>query len=186
MNFRDHSDLQGKHAFLSPSNYHWINYDDEKLELRYTAAQAARRGTDLHEFAQKAIRLGILMPKSRKTLYMYINDGIKYKMHVEQGLYYSDYAFGTVDAICFENGFLRIHDLKTGIVKASMKQLEVYAAYFCLEYGVSPFEIRTELRIYQRDEIIPFVPESESIAVIMETTISHNRQIERFEERGIW
>lgn len=175
MKFRDHSDLQGKHSFLSPSNYHWINYDDEKLALRFTAAQAARRGTDLHAFAQSAIRLGIPMPKSKKTLYLYINDGIKYKMNVEQPLYYSDYCFGTPDAISFENSFLRVHDLKTGIVKAGETQLEIYAAQFCLEYGHSPFDIRIELRIYQRDEIRVFRPEPERIAHIMDRIITCTR-----------
>lgn len=182
MNFRDHSDLQGKHAFLSPSNYHWINYDDEKLALRFTAAQAARRGTDLHEFAQKAIRLGIVMPKSRKTLYMYINDGIKYKMTPEQSLYYSENCFGTPDTIGFENKILRIHDLKTGISATSEVQLEVYASQFCLEYGVSPFEIKIELRIYQRDEVRVFHPLPERIEFIMERIINHDRQIERLKE----
>lgn len=184
MNFRDHSDLQGRHAFLSPSNYHWLNYNDEKLELRFTAARAAKRGTDLHDFAQKAIKLGILMPKSRKTLYLYINDGIKYKMNVEQTLYYSENCFGTPDAIAFYGKFLRIHDLKTGIVATSEVQLEVYAAQFCLEYGHSPFDIQIELRIYQRDEIRVFAPTAERIAYIMEKIINSDRHIERLKERG--
>lgn len=184
MNFRDHSDLQGRHAFLSPSNYHWVNYDDDKLALRFTAAQAARRGTDLHDFAQKAIKLGILMPKSRKTLYLYINDGIKYKMNVEQTLYYSENCFGTPDTIAFYNNFLRVHDLKTGISATSEVQLEVYVAQFCLEYGHSPFDIGIELRIYQRDEIRVFHPTAERIAYIMEKIINSDRQIERLKERG--
>jgi hypothetical protein len=184
MNFRDHSDLQGRHAFLSPSNYHWINYDDEKLELRFTAAQAARRGTDLHAFAHKAIQLGIPMPKSRKTLYLYVNDGIKYKMKVEQTLYYSENCFGTPDTIAFENQFLRVHDLKTGISATSEIQLEVYTGQFCLEYGHSPFDIRMENRIYQRDEIRVFIPSPERIAYIMEKIINHDRQIELLKERG--
>lgn len=66
MNFNEHSDLTGKHAFLSPSNYHWINYSDVKLEARYIASMAAQRGTELHSFAHEAIRLGIKLPKSQK------------------------------------------------------------------------------------------------------------------------
>ena len=31
MNFKSHSHLEGKHAFLSASKYHWINYDEDKL-----------------------------------------------------------------------------------------------------------------------------------------------------------
>lgn len=186
MNFNDHSNLQGQHALLSPSNYHWINYDDQKLELRFTAAQAARRGTDLHAFAHSAIQLGIPMPKSKQTLYMYVNDGIKYKMHVEQTLFYSENCFGTPDTISFENKFLRVHDLKTGISPTSEVQLQAYVALFCLEYGVNPFEIRIEMRIYQRDEIRVFVPDPERIAYIMEKIISSDRIIERLKmERGM-
>ena len=31
MNFNNHSRLEGQHAFLGASNYHWINYDEAKL-----------------------------------------------------------------------------------------------------------------------------------------------------------
>lgn len=185
MNFRDHSDLQGQHSFLSPSNYHWINYDEEKLALRFTAAQQARRGVDLHEFAHKAIKLGIPMPKTRRTIYLYINDGIKYRMKVEQPLFYSENCFGTPDTISFEDRFLRIHDLKNGIVKASIVQVEVYAALFCLEYGISPHDIKIELRLYQRDEIQSFRPDPDRIAFIMDRIIAHDRQIEQLKERGL-
>lgn len=183
MNFKDHSDLQGQHAFLSPSNYHWINYDEEKLELRFSAARQARRGVDLHAFAHKAIELGIPASKKRTTLNLYINDGIKFRMKVEQPLYYSENCFGTPDTISFEDKFLRIHDLKNGIVKASIVQVEVYAALFCLEYGVSPHDIKMELRLYQRDEIQSFHPDPDRIAFIMDRIISHDRQIEFIKER---
>lgn len=58
MKFNEHSDLLGKHAFLSPSNYHWVNYTEEKLHERYTASRAAQRGTELHALAHSAIELG--------------------------------------------------------------------------------------------------------------------------------
>ena len=35
MVFNKHSDLEGSHAFLSASKYHWINYDEEKLAQSY-------------------------------------------------------------------------------------------------------------------------------------------------------
>jgi len=63
-----------------------------------------------------------------------------------------------------------------------MKQLEVYAALFCLEYGFSPFDIEIELRIYQRDEIHVTEPISEAIAGIMETIIDFDQQIEKIKE----
>ena len=145
MIFNSHSELRGLHAFLSPSSYHWVNYNDQKLEARFVAAMAAKRGTDLHALAHEAIRLGVKLSRSNKSLSTYVNDAIGYKMACEQTLYYSDNCFGTADTISFNRGKLRIHDLKTGISATSEHQLEVYAALFCLEYGISPFEIEIEL-----------------------------------------
>ena len=31
MIFNRHDELEGLHAFLSASNYHWINYSEEKV-----------------------------------------------------------------------------------------------------------------------------------------------------------
>src|SRR5262245_36157017 len=132
---------------------------------------AARRGTDLHALAHDAIRLGVKFSKTNQSLSTYVNDAIGYKMSCEQPLYYSDNCFGTPDTISFRRGKLRIHDLKTGIIAASEIQLEVYAAIFCLEYGVSPFEIDIELRIYQRNDIRVYIPFAERIADIMERII---------------
>ena len=83
MKFNDYSYLQGQHAFLSASKYHWINYDEEKLDKRYLNHLASVRGTELHEFASEAIRLGIKLPRTKKTLNLYINDAIGYKMEPE-------------------------------------------------------------------------------------------------------
>ena len=38
MIFNTHSDLLGRHAFLSPSSYHWLNYSDQKLADRFAAS----------------------------------------------------------------------------------------------------------------------------------------------------
>ncbi len=153
MLFNKHSQPINKHAFLSPSNYSWLNYDDQKLEARFYTVMAARRGTDIHALAHEAIRLGIKLSRSNQALSTYVNDAIGYKMVCEQMLFYSENCFGTADTISFRRNKLRIHDLKTGITATSEKQLEIYAALFCLEYNASPFEIEIELRIYQRDEI---------------------------------
>lgn len=185
MNFKDHSGLFGNHAFLSPSNYHWIAYTDQKLEARFISAMAARRGTELHAFARDAIRLGIKLPKSPKTLNMYVNDAIGYKMNVEQGLYYSSNCFGHADTISFRRNMLRVHDLKTGITATSVHQLEVYAALFCLEYGFSPFDINMELRIYQNDEVREYDPHPNVILAIMDKIILFDKQIEILKE-GDW
>lgn len=183
MIFNDHSALEGQHAFLSPSNYHWINYDDEKLANRWRRARAHILGTQLHEFAHSAIKLGIKQARSRKTLNLYVNDAIGYKMSCEQPLRYSDNAFGTADAISFRQNFLRIHDLKTGITPASFRQLEVYAALFCLEYGYSPFDIKIELRIYQKDEVLTHIPEADEIQRIMDLIVEFDMKIEMLKER---
>lgn len=178
MLFNRHSDLQGRHAFLSPSNYSWVNYDEIKLEARFTAAQAARRGTDLHNLAHEAIRLGVKLSRANKSISSYVNDGIGYKMTCEQPLYYSENCFGHADTISFRRKTLRIHDLKTGITPVKEKQLEVYAAIFCLEYCMSPFDIDIELRIYQGDDIRGYRPNPEVIYSIMETIIEFDQQIE--------
>jgi hypothetical protein len=178
MLFNQHSGLEGRHAFLSPSNYHWLNYNEQKLEARYYALNAARRGTDIHALAHEAVRLGVKLSKGNQALSTYVNDAISYKMSCDQILYYSDNCFGTADTISFRRNKLRIHDLKTGIIPSSEKQLEVYAALFCLEYEINPFEIEIELRIYQREEIKIFEPTPEHIVHIMEIIIEFDQQIE--------
>lgn len=179
MNFNRHSELSGRHAFLSASKYHWVNYTDEKLDQTFTNAIAAQKGTELHNFASEAIRLGIKLPRSNKTLNMYVNDAIGFRMTPEQPLVYSMNAFGTADAISFRKNLLRISDLKTGIHPAQMTQLEIYAAFFCLEYQVRPGDIEMILRIYQNDEIVEHSPEVDQIAHIMDKIIAFDRRIEQ-------
>jgi hypothetical protein len=178
--FNEHSELRGKHAFLSPSNYHWINYTDQKLEARYGAATAVQRGTDLHNLAHEAIRLGVKLSKSNQSLSTYVNDAVGYKMTCEQPLFYSENCFGTADTISFRRGKLRIHDLKTGVIIASEEQLEIYAALFCLEYSIDPYSIEIELRIYQRSEIRVYHPWTERIIEIMDKIVLFDQQIEEF------
>ena len=84
MKFNNHFNLEGSHAFLGASKYHWINYDDEKLIASYNNFMAAQKGTELHDFAARCIKLGQKLPKSTKTLNMYVNDAIGYKMTPEQ------------------------------------------------------------------------------------------------------
>lgn len=177
MNFIKHSELEGMHAFLGASKYHWINYSEEKLADSYRKHLATLRGTQLHDFASQCIKLGQKLPKSQKTLNMYVNDAIGYRMTPEQPLYYSPNCYGTADAISFKNNLLRIHDLKTGVTPAHMEQLMIYAALFCLEYNVKPGNIDIELRIYQNDDVETFKPSAEDIEAIMEQIISFDRII---------
>jgi hypothetical protein len=146
-----HSRLEGKHAMLSASQHAWIRYDLDKIEKQYLTAQAVARGTRLHELAASLIREGVTLAESTATLNAYVNDAIRFRMTPEQMLVYSENAFGTADAISFRDNCLRIHDLKTGLNEASFEQLEVYAAFYCLEYHELPFNIEIELRIYQND-----------------------------------
>ena len=116
MNFVKHLELEGLHAPFSASSSAWLRYDDEKAIQVYNNKKATEIGTRLHVWAKETIDLGIKQPRSSKTLCAYVNDAIGYRMSTEVVLYYSDYFFGTADAISFRNGVLRIHDLKTGNV----------------------------------------------------------------------
>ena len=164
---------------MSPSQSSWVNDDDEKFLERLRNHEAVKRGTELHAYAETAIKHGIRQPESDETLYRYINDGIDYHMDPEIVLYYSKWCFGTADTISFrlepdisrEVQTLRIHDLKTGRTPAKLRQLEVYAALFCLEYDFLPSEIVTVLRIYQANDIVEMFPTSEDIVPIMDKII---------------
>lgn len=182
MNFAKHSNLEGLHAPFSPSQSAWLRYDDEKALTVYSNRKAAEIGTRLHAWAKETIDLGIKQPKSKKTIYAYVNDAIGFKMSTEVVLYYSERFFGTADAICFRNGFLRIHDLKTGKTPVHMEQLEIYAALFCLEYKVKPGDIEMELRIYQNDEILVHNPTAEDIAPIIDKIVHLNKLLEQIEK----
>lgn len=181
MNFNNHFSLKDKHAFLSPSNYHWVNYDEEKLRERYITSQAAKEGTILHAFAAEAIKLGIKLKSNGSTLSAYVNDAIDFKMAAEQTLFYSDNCFGHADAISFRRNVLRIHDLKTGVSPASVTQLLVYAALFNLEYGLmlgfKPFDIQYNLRIYQSDEVQMFEVDPMDVFTIMDRIVSFDKVI---------
>ncbi len=183
MNFNNHLNLEGQHAFLGASKYHWINYSEDKVVESYNKFLATLKGTTLHEFAAQCIKLGQKLPKSKKTLNNYVNDAIGYKMIPEQVLYYSENCFGTADSICFRNRLLRIHDLKTGIIPAHMEQLEIYAALFCLEYKFKPSDIDIELRIYQHDEVLCHNPSVEEIVPIMDKIITFDKAINKVKER---
>ena len=177
MNFNKHLNLEGQHAFLSASKYHWIRYDETKVIDAFSKFLATQKGTVLHNFAADCIKLGQKLPKSQKTLNMYVNDAIGYKMKPEQVLFYSENCFGTADAISFRNGLLRIHDLKTGVTPAHMEQLMVYTALFCLEYKVKPNDIDIELRLYQSDETLYHKPTAEDIVPIMDKIITFDKLI---------
>lgn len=181
LQFNRHPNFEGQHAPFSPSQSSWLRYDDNKLRRTYLKKQAAQMGTRLHAWAAETIKLKIKQPDNDKTISRYVNDAIGYRMSVEVVLFHSEYFFGTADAISFRDNVLRIHDLKTGEEPASMEQLEVYAALFCLEYKIKPGDIKMELRIYQNDKVFIHEPSVEDIAHIMDRIIHMDRVLEKID-----
>lgn len=181
MIFTKHSNLEGLHAPFGASQSAWLRYDDEKILTAYGNMKAKEMGTRLHAWAKETIDLGIKQPRAKKTIYAYVNDAIGYKMDTEVVLFYSPRFFGTADSICFRNGTLRIHDLKTGVTKVHMEQLMIYAALFCLEYKIKPTDIEIELRIYQSDEVLYHNPPAEDIRSIMDRIVYLDKMLERLD-----
>ena len=185
MQFNKHYNLEGLHAPFSPSQSSWLRYDDEKAAQTYINRKAAQLGSKIHQWAKDTIDLGIKQPKSKKTLYAYVNDAIGFKMDTEVVLFYSERFFGTADAICFRNNFLRVHDLKTGKIQADMEQLYIYVALFCLEYKVRPGDLAgIECRLYQNDEVWIENPTAEDIVPIMDHIVHLDKLLMKLEEEA--
>ena len=180
MIFNKHLELDGKHAILSPSKPYWLNYTQEQLHNFIVSQYAAARGTELHAIAADLIKHGLKLRGSTQTLVAYVNDAIGYGMSPEVGLKYSETCFGHTDAIYYDHGLLRIHDLKTGSGPTHMEQLEIYAALFLLEYerayGVNPLNTKVNLRIYQNDNIQEASPDKDRMEEV----------IYRIKERDAW
>lgn len=187
--WNDHHKLEGLHAFLGASNYHWINWNDETLIKRYYSQYSTTAGTAIHELAEKRIKnkrridfndIHLIeyvldengVPKGTvneelvlNNLVNFVNDSIDFGMDSEVILYYSMDCFGTTDAISYDekHKLLRIFDLKTGTTPAHMEQLVQYAALFFIEYHKKPQDTKVELRIYQNGEIIIYEPTVEEL-----------------------
>lgn len=188
MRFKRHLNLAADHAFLSPSYYHWINYTDEKLAYRFKTAQKALEGIEQHRYAAEAIEIREVQFNNESTLGMFINDCIRWRMTPELVLYYSDNCFGTADALSYRYRILKVSDLKTGDTRTSEHQLEVYAALFCLEYDIDPFDMRAiELRIYQNDECREYEADPYDISYIMEKIIAFDQKLNELRmEDELW
>lgn len=182
MRFNRHSDLEGRHSFLSPSKYAWLRYDDHKLERMFMEHLAHLRGVEEHEFAARAIKLGHRMPEETKTMNMYVNDCIGWRMKPEVQLFWSEFCFGTADALGFMGSkmLLRVSDLKTGKTPTKFDQLVVYAALFCLEYEYpKPWELEIELRIYQGNRVKLYVPDPDEVFHAMDRILTGTRLLEQ-------
>lgn len=208
MNWINYSNLKGSHALISPSSsFRWLDYDESKLTDAVYSSLATKRGTVLHELACDLISNNIKLNKSDRhilqlelarndipsacmdistamdVLMPYVNDCIGFRMSPEVVLYYSNNCFGTTDAICFRNGYLRIHDLKTGSTPPHMEQLIFYAALFCLNYNEKPNAITTELRIYKRDEVLVHSPTPDDIKDYMDKIVEADKIVQKVFER---
>jgi len=113
------------------------------------------------------------------TTMVYIQDGVGFKMEPEKKLMYSELFWGTSDSVSFRDGYLRIHDLKTGAVPAHMEQLQVYAALYCLMNDVKVNDISIELRIYQNNEVLCDKPTSETIGSIMNFMVKRDYELRK-------
>jgi len=208
MQWNDHHELEGKHAFLGASNFRWMNQNDVDFEKRYYAQFATSIGTAIHELAKDCIDSRMKLTKHDKRLVEYsmykngipkraydpdtiltnllpfVNDAIGYRMSSEIILFYSYNSFGTTDAIVFneKEKTLRIHDLKTGTTPSHIEQLIVYAALFCLEYKKKPKDFTTELRIYQSSEILNYTAEPMEIEKTMELIKLRDSDIKEYYE----
>lgn len=181
MIFKRHSP-PGTHAFLGASNYHWLRYNDEKLERAFVQAMTTVRGTRLHALAHDMISLKVKAPDTPTTFNLYVNDCIGFRMITEQLLIYSEHSYGTADAISFRNNVLRVFDLKNGVNPSSMDQLKIYAALFCLEYNYRPFEITIELRIYQNDDVEILEADPDEIIHTMDRIVYCDKLIREIRE----
>ena len=204
MIFNKHSNLEGKHALLGASKWQWIKDDEDGLVKRMRSLYSQEIGTLLHAVAAKRIKHRFRLSKADKksvlldlldagipgvvidaldfdamyeNLMVYVNECVMFKMTPEQPLYYSDYCFGTADAISFseKDHFLRIHDYKSGSTPAHMEQLMIYEALFCHEYHFKPYEIQAELRIYQSNEVLTHEPTADEIVPIMDQMVTKTK-----------
>lgn len=181
LRFNTHPELVGHHAFLSPSNHSWQRYTPEKLQQVFLNDRKKQQGTRIHEFVSEAINLRMKLAPFKKSPNQFVNDAIGFKMQSEVPLYYSDYIFGTADAILYdeEQQLLRIHDLKTGDRPVTnFDQLNAYAALFMLEYNHSPLDVRVVERLYQDGQINEYEPDPDEIASLMSQIISLSKTLE--------
>lgn len=211
MNFNKHYEFEGKHAAFTASSPAWLNYDEETLITRHINSFADKIGTLLHDYAHDCIEYNVKLSNtagSRRTTVLellrngipeyavnenqwfltlkeFIDDAIGYRMSSEKVLLYSPRFFGTTDAISFNKNQLRIHDLKTGTSTPRDDQLKVYAALFCLEYGIKPEELELiDLRFYKCNDILGVETDAEEIRIIMNKIITFDKKIELLTTTG--
>lgn len=139
----------------------------------------AEKGTEIHALAAKAIELGIGIKDHGSYLEQYVDFCLANRMEPEFLLYYSENCFGTADAVSFDGYTLKICDLKTGLTKAKMDQLEIYAALVCLINDIRPEDIIIELRIFQKGQDVQEKTASPAIiSNVMDRIVEYDEIIE--------
>lgn len=211
MYWNDHHDLVGKHAYLSPSGYHWLGWTDDVFATRFYNQYATTIGTLVHALASNCIKHRIKLHKHDTALiecelsrnyipkesydssYIiqnvapFVNDAIGFRLDSEVILYYSKWCFGTTDAIRDDTrlNILRISDYKNGQTPAKFDQLMIYAALYCLEYHKKPESFKKiELRLYQNLETSLMEANPEDISKIMERIVYCDSMINTLLNRG--
>lgn len=198
---------EGSHAIISPSRHITRpDYSLDQFDNYISSSYAARIGTSIHELAAQLIKAKIKVNKSEAfkmielklfndgiprpliqpvqycdTFIAYVKDAIGFDMDPEVVLKYSRFAFGTTDAIRYneKKNYLRIHDLKTGKQQAPLDQLVSYAALFFLEYHIKPGDVTTEIRIYQNGEVVTGFPTATDILPVMDQIVTLNNYFEQ-------
>lgn len=198
---------EGSHAIISPSRHITRpDYSLDQFDNYILSSYAARIGTSIHELAAQLIKAKIKVNKSEAfkmielklfndgipraliqpvqccdTFIAYVKDAIGFDMDPEVVLKYSRFAFGTTDAIRYneKKNYLRIHDLKTGKQQAPLDQLVSYAALFFLEYHIKPGDVTTEIRIYQNGEVVTGFPTATDILPVMDQIVTLNNYFEQ-------
>lgn len=210
MLWNDHKNIEGLHAFLGASQYHWLNWNESIFAQRFYSKYSTEIGTAIHELAKDCINnrtklnmddinlINIILYRAHivkgafdsevilTNLMAFVNDAIGFHMSPEVVLYYSPYCFGTTDAISYneKEKKLRIHDLKTGSNPAHIEQLLIYAGLFCLEYKIKPLNISTELRIYQNAQVLIHEPEPKEIMDVMDKIVAGDKLARKLAGRG--
>lgn len=207
--FNDHPEIaEGMHAIISPSRHILKeNYSNSQFDNYIRASYSTTIGTSIHALAADLISARINVDEKEASKFItlklyksniprnvfdadsyvdtfvpYVKDAIGFDMHPEQVLKYSKFAFGTADAIRWNQTKkeLRIHDLKTGKMPAQLDQLVDYAALFFLEYHVDPKDVKIELRIYQNGEILTGLPDGvKDVLPIMKKIVALNKYFEK-------
>jgi len=198
---------EGQHAIFAPSQKLLSRSEltPEQLDNIIRSKYAAQIGTIIHAEAARMILQKKSVTKTKvadriydalwqanipnklntpelylDTVVPYIKDAIGFDMLPEQPIVYNyPIAFGTADCIRYNpvKHELRIHDLKTGKMAASLDQLVEYAAYFFLEYHINPKDASVILCIYQNGEILTGLPKAPDILPVMSRAVELTKYV---------